>query len=94
VVTRGFFALLRSEASETLALQSAPNQLPSGLAYVEINGQYGFIDYEGFLNIAPRFLIAHSFKGQAALVLFKSETGKPVSGYIDRAGHVIWRESK
>lgn len=65
------------------------------LAYVEFaDGRKGFLDKTGRLAIAlgPEFLSANSFdRGLSRVSLAPASAGAPsVSGYINRAGKLIW----
>ena len=60
-----------------------------GLAAVEINGKYGFIDKTGQMIIQPQY----SFAQPASSGLVKVYTGDFSDGnisYIDLSGKVIW----
>jgi hypothetical protein len=49
-------------------------EFSNGLAWVEVNGRYGYIDQQGAFVIKPRYLRARSFSGQAAPVEVASKS--------------------
>jgi hypothetical protein len=55
-----------------------------GLAAVEVDGKWGYIDRTGKMVILPQFLGARDFKNDRALVKFPPENWR----YIDRTGKV------
>lgn len=58
-----------------------------GLAPAVLSGEkYGYIDKTGRVVIQPQFHFASSFSNGVAFVAID---GKP--GYIDKAGHYIWK---
>jgi hypothetical protein len=58
-----------------------------GLARVELNGKYGFVDREGKEIIPVKYDDAHVFEDGLALVMFNGNWG-----YIDKNGTEYWED--
>lgn len=61
-------------------------RLRNGLAFVEHEGKFGYINSEGELAIPTRFSRAEDFHGELARVELDN-----VTGYINRRGDFVWQ---
>ncbi|MEA4970626.1 MAG: WG repeat-containing protein [Candidatus Pelethousia sp.] len=66
------------------------SEFSNGLAVVEKDGEYGYIDTIGRVVIPIQFSKAASFKDGAALVTLSSEDGTSYDAYIDAHGEVVF----
>lgn len=64
------------------------SEFSEGLAYVRVNGKYGFIDTAGNMVIEPQFDDAFSFSEGLASVRVKKQK-ESLWGYIDKSGKMV-----
>ena len=66
-----------------------------GMAHIEIDRKYGYINNKGEMLIAPQFIRAAPFSGGWAEVI-KQTTDEFVvlRGYIDKSGNFVWGPRK
>jgi hypothetical protein len=65
-----------------------------GFARILLNGKWGLIDKTGEILFQTEFFLMREFQGGLAQVFDGEDLPSAKTGYIDRAGKIVWQPSK
>jgi hypothetical protein len=99
-------SLIRRDMLSFVRASNHAHGFSEGLAAVEVNGKWGFIDRTGVLRIKPIFSEALAFQNGLAIVVRITGPGGGIVapglsithvagtwGYINRRGGYVWQSS-
>jgi len=87
----GYIQCIGTEGKTIFDLKDATfaSHFSEGMAVVEIDGKFGFIDKTGKIVIKPKFLHAADFSDGLAKISIKNDLREDIYGFVDKEGKQV-----